>query len=144
MGQKLRTLTNLISDLAVQARKGKRKYESESSDSRKKNKARTYVIINSAISSRNHDQAIEVSENISNTSVTKPCGVSDEEEENEDDTINIPDAPVLRQIKDLCQEGEGKGSTEGADDPILEIISQDLTAKEDIGSPLKMLNLQAS
>lgn len=94
MDQNLRNLKNLISDLAVQAREGERKYESKSSDSRRKKKARTYVErsnLPQPSSSRYHDQAIEVSENTSiDTSVTRPYGVS------EDNTINIPGAPILR------------------------------------------------
>ena len=43
MDEKLNTLTNLIAELAAQAREGKRKYESESSGSREKKKVRTYV-----------------------------------------------------------------------------------------------------
>ena len=142
MDQKLNTLTNLISDQAAQAKKGKHKYESESSDSRRKKKARIHVEgqnLPQPSSSRNHDQAIEVSENIStDTSVTRPCGISDKEEENEDDTMSIPDASMLRrQIQDLCQESEGNGFNEGANDPILESISQEFTAKEDVGKPHK-------
>lgn len=60
------------------------------------------------------------------------------EEENEDDTTSIPDASVLRrQIQDLCQESEGNGFNEGANDPILESISQEFTAKEGVGKPHK-------
>ena len=43
MDGKLNTLTNLIAELAAQAREGKHKYESESSDSREKKKARAHV-----------------------------------------------------------------------------------------------------
>ena len=43
MDGKLNTLTNLIAELAAQAREGKRKDESESSDSREKKKARAHV-----------------------------------------------------------------------------------------------------
>ena len=65
-------------------------------------------------------------------------GISDKEEENDDDTISIPDASILRrQIQDLCQEGEDKRCSEGANDPILESISQQFFVKEDIESPLK-------
>ena len=108
MDEKLNTLTNLIADIAAQARKGKRKYESGSSDSRGKKKARTYVDrqnLPQPLSSRNRDQATEVSENIStDTSVTRSYDISDEEEENDDDTISIPDVSILRrQTQDLCQ-----------------------------------------
>ena len=108
MDEKLNTLTNLIADIAAQAREGKRKYESGSSDSRGKKKARTYVDrqnLPQPLSSRNRDQATEVSENIStDTSVTRSYDISDEEEENDDDTISIPDVSILRrQTQDLCQ-----------------------------------------
>ena len=107
MDEKLNTLTNLIADIAAQAREGKHKYESGSSNSRGKKKARTYVDrqnIPQPSSSRNDDQAMDVSENTStDTSVTSPYVISDEEEENDDDTISIPDASILRrQIQDLC------------------------------------------
>ena len=130
MDEKLNTLTNLIADIAAQAREGKHKYESGSSNSRGKKKARTYVDrqnIPQPLSSRNDDQAMDVSENTStDTSVTSPYGISDEEEENDDDTISIPDASILRrQIQDLCQEREDKGYSEGANDPVLESISQE-------------------
>ena len=50
-------------------------------------------------------------------------GISDKEEENDDDTISIPDASILRrQIQDLCQKGEDKGYSKGANDPILDSI----------------------
>ena len=50
----------------------------------------------------------------------RPFVISEEEEENEDDTVSITDASILRrQIQDLCQEGEDKGYAEGANDPIL-------------------------
>ena len=82
MDEKLNTLTNLIADIAAQARKGKRKYESGSSDSRGKKKARTYVDRQNfpqPLSSRNHDQATELSENIStDTSVTRSYDISEE------------------------------------------------------------------
>ena len=131
MNEKLNALTNLISDLAAQAREGKHKYESESSDSTGKKKARAYVErqnLPQPSTSRNHDQATEVSENTStDTSVTRPYGISVEEEENEDDIISIPDASILRrQIQDCCQEGEDKGYTEGENDPIFNSISQEL------------------
>ena len=75
MDEKLNTLTNLIADIAAQAREGKCKYESGSSDSRGKKKARTYVDrqnLPQPSSSRNHEQATETSENTStDTSVTK-------------------------------------------------------------------------
>ena len=75
MDEKLNTLTNLIADIAAQAREGKCKYESGSSDSRGKKKARTYVDrqnLPQPSSSRNHEQATEASENTStDTSVTK-------------------------------------------------------------------------
>ena len=108
MDEKLNTQTNLIADIAAQAREGKRKYESGSSDSRGKKKARTYVDrqnLPQPLSSRNRDQATEVSENIStDTSVTRSYDISDEEEENDDDTISIPDVSILRrQTQDLCQ-----------------------------------------
>lgn len=38
-----KTLTNLMSELAAQAREGKRKYERKNSDSKRKKNARTYV-----------------------------------------------------------------------------------------------------
>ena len=62
----------------------------------------------------------QVSENIStDTSVTRPYGISDQEEENDNDTISIPDASILRrQIQELCQEGEDKGYSECPNDPI--------------------------
>ena len=90
-------------------------------------------------SSGNHDQATEVSENIStDTSVTRLYGINDKEEENDNGTISIPDASILRrQIQDLCQEGEDKGCSEGANEPILESISQQFLVKEEVGSPLK-------
>ena len=67
-----------------------------------------------------------------------PYGISDEEEENDDDTISIPDTSTLRgQIQDPCQEGEDKGYTEGANDPILESISQEFMVKQEVGNPLK-------
>ena len=108
MDEKLNTQTNLIADIAAQAREGKRKYESGSSDSRGKKKARTYVDrqnLPQPLSSRNRDQATEVSENIStDTFVTRSYDISDEEEENDDDTISIPDVSILRrQTQDLCQ-----------------------------------------
>ena len=142
MNEKLNALTNLISDLAAQAREGKHKYESESSDSTGKKKARAYVErqnLPQPSTSRNHDQATEVSENTStDTSVTRPYGISVEEEENEDDIISIPDASILRrQIQDCCQEGEDKGYTEGENDPIFNSISQEFTVMEEVGSPLK-------
>ena len=75
MDEKLNALTNLIADIAAQAREGKCKYESGSSDSRGKKKARTYVDrqnLPQPSSSRNHEQATEASENTStDTSVTK-------------------------------------------------------------------------
>ena len=43
MDEKLNTLTNLIADIAAQAKEGKCKYESGGSDTRGKKKARTYV-----------------------------------------------------------------------------------------------------
>ena len=43
MNEKLNTLTNLITDIAAQAKEGKHKYESGSTDTRGKKKARTYV-----------------------------------------------------------------------------------------------------
>ena len=92
MDEKLNTLPNLISDLAAQAREGQRKYESKSSDSRRNKKARTYVErqnLPQPSSSRNHDQVTEFSENTStDASVTRTCGINDEEEENEDETIS--------------------------------------------------------
>ena len=85
MNEKLNTLT-----------RGKRKYESESFDSRRKKKTSTYADrqnLSQQSSSRNHDQ---VSKNTSaDTSVAKSYGVSDEEGENEDDTISIPDVVAL-------------------------------------------------
>ena len=69
--------------------------------------------------------------------MTRPYGISDEEEENDDDTISIPDASILRrQIQDLCREGKDKGYSEGAIDPILDSISQQYLVKEEVGSPL--------
>ena len=74
--KKLNTLTNLIADIAAQAREGRLYYESGSSDSRGKKKARTYVDrqnLPQPSSSRNHYQATQVSENIStDTSVPSP------------------------------------------------------------------------
>ena len=74
--KKLNTLTNLIADIAAQAREGRLNYESGSSDSRGKKKARTYVDrqnLPQPSSSRNHYQATQVSENIStDTSVPSP------------------------------------------------------------------------
>ena len=142
MDEKLNTLTNLIADIAAQAREGKHKYESGNSNSRGKKKARTYVDrqnIPQPSSSRNDDQAMEVSKNtFTDTSVTSPYGISDEEEENDDDTISIPDASILRrQIQDLCQEREDKGYSEGANDPVLESISQEFLVKEEVVSSLK-------
>ena len=43
MDEKLNTLTNLIADIAAQAKEGKRKYASGSFDTRGKKKARIYV-----------------------------------------------------------------------------------------------------
>ena len=43
MNEKLNTQKNLIADIAAQARKRKRKYESGSSDTRGKKKSRPYV-----------------------------------------------------------------------------------------------------
>ena len=108
MDKKLNTLTNLAGDIAAQAREWKRTYESGSSDSRGKKKSRTYVDrqnLPQPLSSRNRDQATEVSENIStDASVTRSYDISDEEEENDDDTISIPDVSILRrQTQDLCQ-----------------------------------------
>ena len=82
---------------------------------------------------------MEVCENTSiDTSVTRTYGISDKEEEIGDDIISIPDASILRrQIQDLCQEGEDKGCSEGANEPILESISQQFLVKEEVGSPLK-------
>ena len=52
--------------------------------------------------------------------------------------ISILDASILRrQIQDLCEEGENKGYSEGANDPILESISEEFSVKEKVGSPLK-------
>ena len=146
MDEKLNALANLMADIAAQAREGKHKYQSGSSDSRGKKKARTCVDrqnVPQPSSGRNHDQATEVSEKIStDTSVTRPYGISDEEEENDNDAISIPDASILRrQIQDLCQEGEDKGYSEGAIDPILESISQQFLVKEEVGSPLKNFKL---
>ena len=106
MDEKLNTQTNLIADIAAPAREGKCKYKSGSSDSRGKKKARTYVDrqnFSQPLSSRNHDQATELSENIyTDTSVTRSYDIS--EEQNDDDTISIPDASILRrQTQDLCQ-----------------------------------------
>ena len=142
MDEKLNALTNLISDLAARAREGKHKYESESSDSTGKKKARAYLErqnLPQPSTSRNHDQATEVSENTStDTSVIRPYGISLEEEENEDGFISIPDASILRrQIQDCCQEREDKGYTEGENDPIFNSISQECTVMEEVGSPLK-------
>ena len=111
-------------------------------DTRGKKKARTYVDrqnLPQPSSSGNHNQATEVSENIStDTSVTRPYGISDKEEENDDDNISIPNASILRrQIQDLCKEGEDKGNFEGENDPILECISQQFLVREEIGSPLQ-------
>ena len=142
MDENLNTLTNLIANRVARARKGKRKYQSGSFDTRGKKKARTYddrQNLPRPSPSGNHDQATEVSEIISNdTSVTRPYDFSDEEEENDNDTISIPHASILsRQIQDLCQEGEDKGCSEDANDPILESISQQFPVKEEAGSPLK-------
>ena len=142
MDEKLNILANLIADIAAQAREGECKYESGSSDSRGKKKARSYADrqnLPQPSSSGNHDQATEVSENISsNNSVTRPYGISDEEQENDDDTISISDISISRRkIQDLCQEGEDKGYSEGENDPILEILSQKFLAKEEVGISLK-------
>ena len=142
MDEKLNILANLIADIAAQAREGECKNESGSSDSRGKKKARSYADrqnLPQPSSSGNHDQATEVSENISsNNSVTRPYGISDEEQENDDDTISISDISILRRkIQDLCQEGEDKGYSEGENDPILEILSQKFLAKEEVGISLK-------
>ena len=82
---------------------------------------------------------MEVCENTSiDTSVTRTYGISDKEEEIGDDIISIPDASILRrQIQDLCQEGEDKGYFGGANDPILESISQEFSVKEEVGNTLK-------
>ena len=63
MDGKLNTFTNLIADRASQAREGKRKFESGSSDTRGKKKARTVDRQNlpQLSSNGNHDQATEVS-----------------------------------------------------------------------------------
>ena len=142
MDEKLNALANLMADIAAQAREGKHKYQSGSSDSRGKKKARTCVDrqnVPQPSSGRNHDQATEVSEKIStDTSVTRPYGISDEEEENDDDNISILDASILRrQIQNLCEEGENKGYSEGENDPILESISEEFSVKEEVGSPFK-------
>ena len=80
MDKKLNTLTNLIADIAAQAREGRLNYESGSSDSRGKKKARTYVDrqnLPQPSSSRNHYQATQVSENIStDTSVPSPVALA--------------------------------------------------------------------
>ena len=63
-----KTLTNLMSEPAAQAREGKRKYERKSSDSKRKKNARTYVErqnLPQPSSSRKHVQETEVSENAS-------------------------------------------------------------------------------
>ena len=142
MDEKLNTLASLLADPAAQAREGKRKYESELVDSRGKKKAITYAErqnLPELSSSRNHYHSTKVSENTStDTSVTRPYGINDVEEENDHDTISIPDATILRrQIQDLCQEGEDKGFSEGENDPILERVSQEFSVKEEVGSPLK-------
>ena len=47
--------------------------------------------------SRNHDHAIEITENTStDASVTRPFDISDKEDKNEDDTTGIPPASILR------------------------------------------------
>ena len=141
LNKKLNTLTNLIPEIAAQAKEGKLKCESGSSDTRGKKKVRAYVDMQNfpLPSSSRNDQAMAVSENIStDTSVTRPYGISDEEEENYDETISIPDTSILRRkIQDLCQEGEDKGYSEGANDPILENKSQEFLVKEKVGGSLK-------
>ena len=142
MDEKLNTLTNLIADIAAQAKEGKQKYESGSSDTRGKKKARAFVgkqNLSQPSSSGNHDQTTEVSEDITtDTFVSRPSGISDEEKENDDDTTSTPDASILRrQIQDLCQEGEDKGYSEVEIDPILESISQQFLVKEEMRIPLK-------
>ena len=86
MGKKLNTLTNLISKLAAQAREGKRTYDSESSDSKRKKKTRFYVEMQGLYqpsTSRNYYHATEISENKSTDgSVTRLCDISDKEEKN--------------------------------------------------------------
>ena len=81
MDENLNTLTNLIANRVARARKGKRKYQSGSFDTRGKKKARTYdgrQNLPRPSPSGNHDQATEVSEIISNdTSVTRPYDFSD-------------------------------------------------------------------
>ena len=76
MDEKLNTLTKLMVDIGTEAREGKDKYQSGSSDSRGNKKARTYIDrqnLPQPSSGRNHDQATEVSEKIStDTSVTRP------------------------------------------------------------------------
>ena len=142
MDEKLNILANLIADIDAQAREGKRKYESGSSDSKGKKKARNYVErqkFPQPSPSRNHDQATEVSENISSdNSVTRHYGISDEEEENDDGTISISNVSILRRkIQDLSQKGEDKGYSEGKNDPILVSLSQKFLVKEEVGSFLK-------
>ena len=65
MDGKLNTFTNLIADRASQTREGKRKYESGSSDTRGKKKARPYIDrqnLPQPSSGGNYDQATEVSD----------------------------------------------------------------------------------
>lgn len=60
------------------------------------------------------------------------------EDDKEDESIRIPDASILRkQINQLCcHEYETKGATEGANDPILESISEEFMDKKEVaGSP---------
>ena len=84
-------MQNLLSNLAAQAREGKRKYKRESSGSRRSKRARTFAErqnLPQPSSSRNHDHVTEVSENTStDTSVTRSYGISDKEEQNENDTL---------------------------------------------------------
>ena len=49
---------------------------------------------------------------------------------------------LRRQIQDLCHKVKDKEYSEGANDLILEIISQEFLVKKEVGSPLKILNLQ--
>ena len=44
---------------------------------------------------------------------------------------------LRRQIQDLCHKVEGKEYSDGANDLILEIISQECLVKKEVGSPLK-------
>ena len=102
MDEKMNTLTNLIQDIAAQAKEDKLKYESVSSDSKGKEKARTYVegqiprplpmIIQQKLWPGNRGKWKYIHLYL----CLKFYGINDQEEENEDDISTIPDASIFR------------------------------------------------